>query len=550
MARSPTTSVTLFIIGFVTLTSFTESMVLMKKPVSGTSTNVETITIRPISYSTYSPSYISDPKLMKKWLDQQPEINFYSEKLETSPGLTTEIFHNPGKKYYEDQLDYNALKEKYGPNVEELIKLHAFSGYIIQGYLSVNPYVEDNITDFSNILNKGSLPMKGGILIGESLENSLKLELGDIITIRGKNYTVDGVFSESTLGALRDIDDSTYLPWGTNDLDPTLDPDRVFPMKILIFNFHDAINNSIFKTSRYAVNLKDGYDSEGFARKVSLEIGYSAYLTNQYGVTQYKVDKTIESKGFQLTIPWIIIILNVTLTIINSMYERKREVKTLSSLGVNPTQIAVIFLIEASIIGLIGGSLGYVAGTSMYKIMSIFGFEVGMHQKISSFWTIASIILASVSSLAGAIVALRTSTVITPSHWRRWQYLEKADGYEKPLIIDIPVKIDQNRAEEFAEYMLKTLKSMDSYYHDRKTKLDNRNGIIRIPFVYTIPHTNITSKTYTSYNVLIIDKTQDTVAVTLESKGEMDSIRTTGNLIRTQAMRWSPDKNSHIEEKI
>ena len=113
-------------------------------------------------------------------------------------------------------------------------------------------------------------------------------------------------------------------------------------------------------------------------------------------------------------------------------------------------------------------------------------------------------------------------------------------GYEKPVIIDIPIKVEPGRAEEFAEYMLTTLYSMDTYYSEKKSKVKKEDGILSISFVYTIPHTNITSRTYSTYNVLIIDTTSDDVRVTLESKGEMDSIRMTGDLIRTQAMKWGP----------
>ena len=190
---------------------------------------------------------------------------------------------------------------------------------------------------------------------------------------------------------LRDIDGSNYRPWGRNELDPSLLPDPVIPRNILVFNYETALNLTEFETSRFALTLKDCVGAEEFARRITLEKGYWPYVVSSEGVSMYKMEVYSESKGIQLTVPWVIIVLNVALMIINSMYERKNEVQTLSSLGVNPTQIAVIFLLEATIIGLIGGSLGYVTGMSMYKIMSVLGFEIGVHQKISSMWTTASV---------------------------------------------------------------------------------------------------------------------------------------------------------------
>jgi hypothetical protein len=66
---------------------------------------------------------------------------------------------------------------------------------------------------------------------------------------------------------------------------------------------------------------------------------------------------------------------------------------------------------------------------------------------------------------------------------------------------------------------------MDSSYSERKRKVVNEGGLIHISFFYKIPHTNLNSKTYSSYNILLVDTTGKDVIVTLESNGEMDSIR-------------------------
>ena len=92
----------------------------------------------------------------------------------------------------------------------------------------------------------------------------------------------------------------------------------------------------------------------------------------------------MEGEGLPLIIPWAIVVLNVVVTMLNSLFERRREINILSSVGLNPAEIASIFVAEASIMGFIAGGLGYLLGLSFYRLMPLLGLTLEVQQKVSA----------------------------------------------------------------------------------------------------------------------------------------------------------------------
>jgi predicted lysophospholipase L1 biosynthesis ABC-type transport system permease subunit len=138
---------------------------------------------------------------------------------------------------------------------------------------------------------------------------------------------------------------------------------------------------------------------------------------------------------------------------LNSMYERRKEIHILSSVGLNPAQIGTIFVAEASIIGLTGGGIGYLMGMVLYKGMSLFGVALEVEQKVSAFWSLASIGIAMTAVVMGAVASLRSSTVITPSLQRRWRISGEKEGTFKPWEIMMPIRLLPEQVPNFKEYV-------------------------------------------------------------------------------------------------
>jgi hypothetical protein len=125
----------------------------------------------------------------------------------------------------------------------------------------------------------------------------------------------------------------------------------------------------------------------------------------------------------------------------NTIYERRKEVATLTSIGLNPTQVSLLFGAEAVIIGIIGGGIGYITGLSSYRFMALLGAGIDVRQKISFQWCLASIGISMSAVLIGTFVALRSSVAITPSSLLKWSRGEKFKGNGAILEFEMPVRL-------------------------------------------------------------------------------------------------------------
>ena len=69
------------------------------------------------------------------------------------------------------------------------------------------------------------------------------------------------------------------------------------------------------------------------------------------------------------------------ITILNNMYtavmERRREIGTMKSLGMDSSQVLVSFSIEAAVLGLLGGVLGVALGLTIGQVVASLGFQFG-----------------------------------------------------------------------------------------------------------------------------------------------------------------------------
>ena len=133
--------------------------------------------------------------------------------------------------------------------------------------------------------------------------------------------------------------------------------------------------------------------------------------------------------GFEMQlIPMILASLTIFSNLIGSLYERRRDIFTYSSVGLSPLHIAFLFLAENLTYAVIGSLIGYLAGVAFIKTASPFlPFTISFNY--SSRWvmisvgtTILLIILASLYPLKVA------SSLVTPSAERKWKVLTKPTG--------------------------------------------------------------------------------------------------------------------------
>jgi hypothetical protein len=316
------------------------------------------------------------------------------------------------------------------------------------------------------------------------------------------------------------------------------------PSEYVIVHISDALSVTLVGISRVAIKVDDGVDARSFAERLALERGYAAWSASAEGLYTAHLGVYFEGKGLPLMVPWAIVVLNVVVTMLNSMFERRREIHILSSVGLNPAQISAIFVAEASIIGLTAGGLGYLGGLGIYKGMALIGLSLEVRQKVSAFWSLASIGIAMTAVLMGAFASLKSSVVITPSLMRRWRIEDQGGGFEA-IEIPIPVRLLREEVDGFVAYVVGALRDLegDPIKTTSSIKVFDAEGEdVKIEFIYKAPTSTIGN--FYTRNTLLIERDGENgeVAVRLMSFGDYNWAHTVGSLVRMIVVRWSTSK--------
>lgn len=171
------------------------------------------------------------------------------------------------------------------------------------------------------------------------------------------------------------------------------------------------------------------------------ESRYGAWIELENSELSSEVDKKIEEMGFSsmtykesedvlddifsvLTIAFssfgilamAVSSLGILNTLIMAVYERTREIGVMKAIGATKKDIAILFTVEAALIGFIGGIVGLGIGFGLAELIDFIGhktvlsaFETLDLSNVSSLLALGPVISTVVATLAGIYPALRAS---------------------------------------------------------------------------------------------------------------------------------------------
>ena len=413
----------------------------------------------------------------------------------------------------------------------------------IYSIIGVDAGVEGEIVPLLAALAEGKLPGVGEVSLSVGLAEKAGLKLGDTVQLRDQMLTLVGLLDDAKFSGLTDLDGSAYIPDKWVNLSSPGDPvvwDRQSTpaSEVALVDASTAKLIKALGVTRIALKV-DPASQDAFAERLALQRGYETWSISGTSVVYSALGSYLEGKGLPLVIPWAIVVLNVVVAMLNSLFERKREISILSSVGLNPAEIASIFVAEASITGFIAGGLGYLAGLAFYKLMPMLGLALEVHQKVSAVWSLAAIGISISAVLVGAFAALQSSIVITPSLMRKWKMDKGEGGFNKPWIVPIPVKIEAAELDSYVGYTVERLRGFENDRVRRTSRItvETRGDVRVISFIYK-SYQATTGDFYTK-NYVFVEPSEGVYGVRLESAGSQDWAHETGTLIRRITMEWS-----------
>lgn len=272
----------------------------------------------------------------------------------------------PGVPHQQMLEGWKSLAERVSsdPSIQGAAPFVAAQGMIARGQLlqgvqlrGIDPAVEDKVSQLSEQFLTGSsealTPGSFGIALGVQLARALRVNLGDTVMViapqgsispagftpRMRQFTVAGVFST-----------------GHYEYDAAL----------AFMNVEDAAR--VFRdsgTSGVRLRIDDMQKAPLVARRLeaALPQGFQAQDWTQNNRTWFAAVQTEKRMMFIiLTLIVAVAAFNLLSSLVMAVKDKRSDIAILRSIGATPREIARIFLVQGSLIGVVGTALGVAFG--------------------------------------------------------------------------------------------------------------------------------------------------------------------------------------------
>jgi ABC-type lipoprotein release transport system permease subunit len=209
------------------------------------------------------------------------------------------------------------------------------------------------------------------VFIGKGLATSMGVQVGDSITLVGRalheqmrrrTMTVTGIYD---LG-MPDIEKRTiFITLGEAQI------------------LYGLPNQS----TEVAITLKQiGQETAVIS---AMKPGLPGYEIDSFETAFPELQQALSSKGGVMNIFSVIILLIAGIGIMNlllmAIYERTREIGLLGAMGLKPRQISLLFILEGTMMGLVGVAAGIAFGLILNGILMKVGLDFSSYSTITSY---------------------------------------------------------------------------------------------------------------------------------------------------------------------
>ncbi|MEM1508377.1 MAG: ABC transporter permease [Thermofilaceae archaeon] len=391
---------------------------------------------------------------------------------------------------------------------------------------------------------------RGKVIVSDLVAKRTEKSVGDVISIQGVEFTIVGVFDSRKFSQLKDLDGEDLIPTVVFGMSAT----KVAPESTIVVNYMDSLLLGA-NTNKVYVELSDRFQSDELAESLSVLGGYTVYVSEPGEIVRvYYPGTRLEIRGGEMVVPAVIALLMLFLSFIGFVYELRREVYTLSTLGATPDQLSVLFITGACIVGFAGGVTGYMLGLAVFRMFHVFNLQVPVDAKVDLPSAVFSVLASIVISIFGSLQpAMRAVLLAVPSLKRRWTPESEVVGREDAeraveLVTTIPVVIrDSQEAESFTKFVASRLEEMRAHKVSvfnvevfEESFEQGRN--YKVYFEYA----QVEGRAFKSYNTIAVKKTDKYYTVELHSRVVTiftsfanQCLRDVASLVRELALQWS-----------
>jgi len=261
--------------------------------------------------------------------------------------------------------------------------------------VGIDPEQERAIRSWWEIDEGAYLDEENQALIGDQVAKLLGLNLGEKISLNGNDVTITGILDETGSGD----DYQVFVPLQT--LQTAFDKEgeistvdiRALCNACPVVTIADTINQNI--------------------------AGVRALAVKQ--VAKNEMDMMDKMNNFMLALAGITLVIGVfgvINTMMSSVHERIKDIGIMRAVGASRKQIIKAFIYESVVIGIIGGMIGYVAGTLVAYALGPLVFEGASIEYIPLYLPLSIAISIIVAVVAATYPAFRATTIKVSDSFR------------------------------------------------------------------------------------------------------------------------------------
>jgi len=209
------------------------------------------------------------------------------------------------------------------------------------------------------------------IFIGKGLADALDVQVGDRITLTGRSTHEQMARRTMTVAGIYDL--------GMPDIEK-----RTIYMSL---GEAQSLYDLTGRSTEVAIVLKQ-LGQEG-AVIAALKPGLAGYEIDSWETNFPELQQALGTKGGVMNIFSVIILVIAGIGILNlllmAVYERTREIGLLGALGMKPRQISLLFILEGTMIGLVGVAAGIALGLLGNGLLMKVGIDYSQFSNVTSY---------------------------------------------------------------------------------------------------------------------------------------------------------------------
>lgn len=229
-------------------------------------------------------------------------------------------------------------------------------GTIVRGVI---PSAEDMVADFGRTMRAGAFEAlqagRFGIVLGRDLALALRVQLGDKLTLIAPQGLVTPA---AVLPRVKQFEVVGIFEAGMYEYDSGLALVHIADAQVL-YRLGDAVSGVRLK-------LDDLFAAQRVARELAGSLSEPGLMVNDWTRSHANFFRAVALEKTMMTLILFLIVavaaFNIVSTLVMAVQEKYADIAILRTLGASPGSVMAIFVLQGSIIGMVGLAAGVIGG--------------------------------------------------------------------------------------------------------------------------------------------------------------------------------------------